>query len=70
MWAQPLRILITPSDSAEVNMGISTVDVSGIALVAIQALHEDVTERDRRIADLEQQIADLRVLVRGLVQTD
>jgi len=42
---------------------ISVVDATGIALVAIQALHDEVSERDERIADLEQDLSELKALV-------
>jgi hypothetical protein len=38
---------------------IGTVDADGVALVAIQALHEIVTEKDREIIAQRQQITDL-----------
>jgi hypothetical protein len=39
---------------------LTTIDVDGVALAAIQGLYEEIQLRDQRIADLEQQISDLR----------
>ena len=39
--------------------GISTVDASGVALLAIQALTRKMHERDSRINQLEQKVSDL-----------
>lgn len=39
---------------------ISTVDAQGIALAAIQGLHQVVQEKDTRIDTLEQTVAELR----------
>lgn len=47
---------------------ISIADASGVALVAIQALHDEVLERDDRIADLERDVSDLKALVSTLGQ--
>ena len=41
---------------------ISTVDASGVALAAIQGLHQLLQEKDVRIATLENQISELRLL--------
>jgi hypothetical protein len=38
--------------------GICTLDTSGVALAAIQGLHEQVQEKDARIRMLEKQLAD------------
>lgn len=39
---------------------ISHVDVQGVTLAAIQGLHAQIAERDRRIDELEQRVAALR----------
>lgn len=44
------------------NAAISTVDADGVALAAIQALHEIVQDKSRRIAALEQRLAELQQL--------
>jgi len=45
---------------------ISMVDAGGVALAAIQGLNEKVDERDARIRELEQTVADLKALVNRL----
>jgi hypothetical protein len=47
--------------------GISTVDADGVALAAIQGLHEALKEKDARIESLERDVADLKALVNTLV---
>jgi len=47
--------------------GISTVDADGVALAAIQGLHEALREKDSRIESLEKDVAVLKALVRTLV---
>jgi hypothetical protein len=47
--------------------GISTVDADGVALAAIQGLHEALKEKDSRIESLEKDVADLKALVKTLV---
>jgi hypothetical protein len=39
---------------------ISTVDAEGVALAAIQALYQTVTELKRNLGDKDHQIAELR----------
>ena len=46
--------------------GISSLDTTGVALAAIQGLHELLEEKDAKIADLEEQILSLRRVVQGL----
>ena len=47
--------------------GISTVDADGVALAAIQGLHEALNEKSARIESLEKDLADLKALVTTLV---
>ena len=44
----------------ENDKGISSVDASGVALVAIQALKRELDQREQRIAELEQQVMALK----------
>ena len=46
---------------------IATVDEGGVALAAIQGLNDAVQEKDRRIQALEQNVAELRVIVNKLL---
>jgi hypothetical protein len=46
---------------------ISTVDADGVALAAIQGLHELVQEKDARIAALEVEMAEMRRAVKSLL---
>jgi hypothetical protein len=48
---------------------ISTVDADGVALAAIQGLHELLREKDEKIATLEARIAALESLVAKLVES-
>ena len=41
---------------------IAMTDVSGVALAAIQALHQLVREKDREIADLRQRMSEFELL--------
>jgi hypothetical protein len=43
------------------------VDADGVALAAIQGLHEALKERNARIESLEKDVADLKALVNTLV---
>ena len=43
--------------------GISTVDADGVALAAIQGLHQLVEEKDARIAALEKRLTEMRAEV-------
>jgi hypothetical protein len=45
---------------------IATVDADGVALAAIQGLHQLVKEKDARIAEMEDRLATLEQLVSGL----
>jgi hypothetical protein len=47
---------------------ISTVDAEGVALAAIQALYQTVTELKRDLGDKERQIAELRARLAHLEQ--
>lgn len=47
---------------------ISMVDAYGVTFAAIQALHDEVSERDGRIAELEREVSELKALVSGLVR--
>jgi hypothetical protein len=46
--------------------GISTVDAEGVALAAIQGLHEALKEKDARIESLEKDVSVLKALVQKL----
>jgi hypothetical protein len=48
--------------------GISTVDADGVALAAIQGLHEALREKDARIQALENDVAELKRLMNEMVQ--
>jgi len=39
---------------------ITTVDADGVALAAIQGLHQVVQERDQRIAPLERTVEEIK----------
>jgi len=43
----------------ESELGITTIDADGVALAAIQGLHEIVKEKDARIAKLEKEMAGM-----------
>jgi uncharacterized coiled-coil protein SlyX len=47
---------------------ISTVDAEGVALAAIQALNQTVTELKQDFGDKERQIAELRARLAHLEQ--
>jgi hypothetical protein len=47
---------------------ISTVDSEGVALAAIQALYQTVTELKRDLGDKDQQIAELRARLARMEQ--
>ncbi len=47
---------------------IATVDEGGVALAAIQGLHQLVTEKDARIQRLEADLTELKTLVQKLVE--
>ena len=47
---------------------ISTVDAEGVALAAIQALYQTVTELKQDLGDKDQQIAELRARLAHLEQ--
>lgn len=47
---------------------ITSVDADGVALAAIQGLNKKVEEKDRRIRDLEQTVAELKVLIADLAR--
>lgn len=46
--------------------GIASLDTSGVALAAIQGLHEVVAEKDQRISHLEAELAELKATVAEL----
>jgi hypothetical protein len=46
--------------------GIASLDTSGVALAAIQGLHQQITERDETIKSLEARLAELESLVSTL----
>lgn len=48
---------------------IGTIDADGVALAAIQGLHELVQEKERRIEEIEAKLASLEALVRTLAET-
>jgi hypothetical protein len=50
----------------ETPKGISTVDADGVALAAIQGLHQLVEEKDARIATLERAVGELQRALEGL----
>jgi hypothetical protein len=50
----------------ETEKGISTVDADGVALAAIQGLHQMVQEKDARIAALETALLELKRIVDAL----
>jgi trimeric autotransporter adhesin len=50
--------------------GISTVDADGVALAAIQGLHQEITQKDARIQTLEKDVAQLKELVSALVKKE
>lgn len=47
--------------------GVATLDTSGVALAAIQGLHEIMEDKDREIAQLREQLEELRKTVEALV---
>lgn len=50
----------------ENDWGISTVDAYGVALASIQALHEEISERDTRIDRLEQELTQMKAAIARL----
>lgn len=50
------------------NKHISLVDSNGVALAAIQGLHEVVSEKDQEIAELREALKELQTVVDALVQ--
>jgi hypothetical protein len=50
----------------EDNRHISTIDADGVALAAIQGLHEIVREKDAQINDLQQRVDDLEARLSSL----
>lgn len=48
---------------------ITTIDADGVALAAIQGLHEIVQEKNCEISQLKDEVAELRALVHGLIAT-
>ncbi|MEP7336670.1 MAG: tail fiber domain-containing protein, partial [Acidobacteriota bacterium] len=61
--SQDFRQVFGFGDSAE---SIATVDADGVAMAAIQGLHEELKDRDARIERLEQQAKQQRGLIDGL----
>jgi hypothetical protein len=61
--AQDFRAAFGMGDS---DKSIATVDADGVALAAIQALHASSTEKDRRIAQLTDEVEDLRARLERL----
>jgi hypothetical protein len=47
---------------------IAPLDVAGVSLAAVQALHKQVNEKDAEIADLKQRLAALEALVSSLAE--
>jgi hypothetical protein len=47
---------------------INSLDEDGVALAAIKGLNEVVMEKDSRIQALEKDVAELKSLVRALVE--
>ena len=47
----------------DTDKGLTTIDVSGVALASIKGLHEMVQEKDERIVELEERIQALEKLV-------
>ncbi|MFW6012089.1 MAG: tail fiber domain-containing protein [bacterium] len=45
---------------------ISILDATGIAMAAIQGLHEVVEDRDRELRELREEVADLREMLKDL----
>lgn len=52
------------NDSTNISVG----DAAGLALAAIQGLHEQVRERDATIEDLKADVKELRALVQELAE--
>ena len=48
--------------------GITTLEFDGVALAAIQGLHQLAQEKDARIHRLEADLAELKTLVKQLVE--
>ncbi len=46
--------------------GLAPGDLAGVTLVALQGLYDVVQEKDQRIAELSQELAELRTLVEAL----
>ncbi len=61
--SQDFNRLFGFGDSAET---IATVDADGVAMAAIQGLHEELKDRDARIERLEQQSKEQQALIDGL----
>lgn len=51
------------------NKHIGTIDADGVALAAIQALHQIVEERDTEIATLRSESAAMRARIESLERT-
>jgi hypothetical protein len=47
---------------------ISGIDLDGVALAAIQGLHQTIQEKDARIAALEQSVEELRRVIEALAK--
>ncbi len=52
------------------NSTLAPRDVAGIALVAVQGLHQIVEEKDQRIDQLSQELTELRTLVEALAKQE
>ncbi len=61
--SQDFNRLFGFGDSAET---ISTVDADGVAMAAIQGLHEELKDRDAKIERLEQQLKGQQTVIDGL----
>ena len=47
---------------------ITTVDANGVALAAIQGLNRKLEEKDARIDQLEQTVAEMKILIEQMAQ--
>ena len=47
---------------------VAPADMAGVALASVQALQQEVKQRDQRIAELETRMAELEALVRKAAQ--